>query len=323
MGRIFISYSTVDYQLALQVAHGLESEGLPCFVAKRDLELGLNWIEGVARNLKEAPAVVFLATANSVQSHECQNELREANKRRTPVIPVVVEAAALTDELSLQVGSRQYLDASGHISEWGPRLAAGLRIHLSSGAGATPTASAQSGPNAVAAHPSPMGLRELIAPSTGRKSKPQLYLDFWTLYLKRLHEEHPDWSRANTPSSKNWMFLGSPFKGAFYRTIFRSRARLGHDLYIDAGDEAKNSAMYAELLAARDLFEEAYGSSLTWSDMPGMQACCISDDTAGSVDQVDRHEEQVRWLLDRGDRMRSAVAAFERARGGPRPGGHF
>ena len=70
-------------------------------------------------------------------------------------------------------------------------------------------------------------------------TKTVLYQEFWTTYLERLREEHPDWSRARTPSNQNWMAFPSPIKGTRINPSFAQGGRLRHEIYIDTGDRAQ------------------------------------------------------------------------------------
>jgi len=148
---------------------------------------------------------------------------------------------------------------------------------------------------------------------TGRiGTKTALYREFWTKYLDQMRSEHPDWSRASTPSHQNWMDFPSPIRGTRLNPSFASRARLRSEIYIDTGDAARNDDIYSRLSAQRDVFEAAYGRPLEWEELPNARASRIAeyrDD--GDVVYEDRHDEYIAWFLDAGERMRRALAAIE------------
>lgn len=143
-------------------------------------------------------------------------------------------------------------------------------------------------------------------------TKTALYQEFWRKFLERLREEHPDWSRARTPSSQNWMDFPSHVKGTRLNPSFAQGARLRHELYIDTGDRERNDAIFEHYLAQRDAIEATYGRPLEWEALPNARACRIADyrDDA-DVTYEDRHDEFIAWLMDAGVRMRKALASVD------------
>ena len=143
-------------------------------------------------------------------------------------------------------------------------------------------------------------------------TKAPLYQEFWGRYLGRLRDEHPDWSRARTPSNQNWMDFRSPVRGTRLVTAFANGQRLRHEIYIDAGDRDLNAAIFESLLQQKEQFETEYGRSLHWEELPNARASRIVDyrDDA-DVTFEDQHDEFVDWLFDSGARMRRAIAAVD------------
>lgn len=145
----------------------------------------------------------------------------------------------------------------------------------------------------------------------GSGTKSSLYEEFWTRYLVRLREEHPDWSRARKPSNQNWMDFPSPIKGTRINPSFALGGRLRHEIYIDFGDKLRNEETFEHFLRQRDRFEAEYGRALQWEAMPNAQASRIADyrDDA-DVTLVDRHDEFITWFFDAGVRLRRALSVI-------------
>ena len=143
-------------------------------------------------------------------------------------------------------------------------------------------------------------------------TKTALYREFWTRYLERLRNEHPDWSRARTPSNQNWMDFPSPIKGTRINPSFAQGGRLRHEIYIDTGDRAQNDMIFERLSQQQDLFEAEYGHPLQWEALPNARASRIADyrDDA-DVTFVDRHDEFITWFFDAGVRLRRALSGVE------------
>ncbi|GAB4243807.1 MAG: DUF4268 domain-containing protein [Thermoleophilia bacterium] len=142
---------------------------------------------------------------------------------------------------------------------------------------------------------------------TGGSERAAMYAEFWTRFLERLQESHPNWSRARKPPTANWLGMPSPIKGAVFSAAFTTGQRLRHELYIDTGDSETTLELFRSLEEHREALEGAYGRELTFEELPGKRACRIAEYREGDVEQTDRHEEFIEWLLDAGERLRSAL----------------
>lgn len=143
-------------------------------------------------------------------------------------------------------------------------------------------------------------------------TKTALYQEFWSKYLERIRDEHPDWSRARTPPSQNWMNFPSPIRGTGINPSFAHGGRLRHEIYIDTGDKGRNKEIFEHFLSQRDQFEAEYGRSLEWEELPNARASRIADYRDDSdVSFEDRHDEFISWFIDAGVRMRRAVGAID------------
>jgi hypothetical protein len=141
--------------------------------------------------------------------------------------------------------------------------------------------------------------------------KGALYIQFWTRYLERMREEHPDWSRARKPPSDNWMAFPSPLSGTSLNTAFGRGQRLRHELYIDTGYKERNEEIYQNLLSQQQVLEAAYGGPLSWYEWPEYRACSVADYRDGDVTHTSLHDEYIDWFFDTGTRFRIALAALE------------
>lgn len=138
-----------------------------------------------------------------------------------------------------------------------------------------------------------------------------LYHDFWTRYLERLRTEHPNWTKASTPHTANWISMPSPIRGTGISVSFAAGAKLRHELYIDANDAGFNEHIYQSLAAQKDMLETAYGRQLSWEPLPGRRASRIAEYTAGDVADQDQYNSYIDWFFDAGTRLRRALEAVE------------
>ena len=145
-------------------------------------------------------------------------------------------------------------------------------------------------------------LVELSAPG-----KRQAYLAFWTRFLDRLRERHPDWSKARIPQPDSWFNMPAPIRGTNYAVSFAQGARLRSEFYIDGGDADENLSRFQALQAQREAIESAYGSPLKWEELRGKQACRIADYGDGDVTDTEEHDTYIDWFLDSQTRLRTGV----------------
>jgi len=143
------------------------------------------------------------------------------------------------------------------------------------------------------------------------RGKAPLYQAFWAKFLDRIHQEHPDWTRARAPSTNSWMNMRSPVRGTALVPSFAANARLRSEIYIDTGDGSENEQIFDKLAAQKAEFEAAYGGPLSWEPLKGKQACRIADYTNGDVVNQDEHSAYLDWFIDSGMRLRQALNAMK------------
>ncbi len=150
--------------------------------------------------------------------------------------------------------------------------------------------------------------------------------NFWTRYLERLREEHPDWSKGGTPSIKNWMEFKSPINWMNLKLPINwinlrrpgirlnlTHRRLRHEIYIDTLDKTSNDSIFEHLLQQRKLFETEYGRPLQWEPLPDARACRIAEYREDAdVASEGRYDEFIDWFFDAGVRLRRALSAVVR-----------
>jgi hypothetical protein len=149
-----------------------------------------------------------------------------------------------------------------------------------------------------------------VAASAGSRAgrKATAYAVFWARLLKRLRVEHPDWSRAQKPSSANWFPMPCPFKGgSFYSFTYNQGGRMRSELYIDDPDPDRARGIYDALLRRRTTIEAAYGGQLSWEELSERRACRIADYADGDVLDEEAHDEFIDWFFDAGTRLRRAI----------------
>lgn len=112
----FLSYSRKDQAFAAHLARDLRAHGIHLWFDQLDIAPGDDWDEAIQRALHGARAVVFIVSADSVQSDNVLNELTVAVDSKKWVIPVMIAAVAVP----LRIARMQRID---FVSNYGAALA--------------------------------------------------------------------------------------------------------------------------------------------------------------------------------------------------------
>ena len=108
MADIFISYSSKDEQLANNMCTAFEKEGLSCWIAPRNIQVGKEYGGEIIKGI-EGCKVFFLCLSKS--SNESQHVLREVERavnRKLPIIVYQHEETVLSKSLEYFLASTQW-----------------------------------------------------------------------------------------------------------------------------------------------------------------------------------------------------------------------
>lgn len=128
---VFISYSTKDRHFADAVCHALESRGIRCWYAPRDIPGGADWPASIKQAILDARVMVYLLTENSRVSEDVTREVQHAFRKRKTVIPFRMEDTTANPSLEYYLEHTHWLDAfppplEKHLAE----LVEHVRAHL-------------------------------------------------------------------------------------------------------------------------------------------------------------------------------------------------
>ena len=153
---IFISYSSKDEKIAETIYQALETRGLDCWIASRDVRPGENFQEAIVKALRSANVMLLVFTSNANNSDEIKKELVLAGRNSVTVVPVRVEDVAPNDAFTYEFATRQWIDLftdwERHIELLASRLGQILQAANSGEGGAAAAAS-------IALSPKPVGRR--------------------------------------------------------------------------------------------------------------------------------------------------------------------
>src|ERR1700685_2228522 len=81
---VFLSYASPDAEVANQVCEFLESHGVPCWMAPRDVKPGAAYADAIVRAINEASALVLVLSASAIASEHVRREVERAGSTHKP-----------------------------------------------------------------------------------------------------------------------------------------------------------------------------------------------------------------------------------------------
>lgn len=108
---VFISHSTDDKLVALALCNKLESAGVRCWIAPRDVGPGEEWGKAIVDAITGCPLMVLVFSSKANQSRHIHREVQTAFEKDSIVIPFRVENTQPTGTMEYYLGSVHWLDA--------------------------------------------------------------------------------------------------------------------------------------------------------------------------------------------------------------------
>ena len=108
---VFISYSEKDRPTADQVCAALETNGIRCWIAHRDILAGKDWGGAIIDAINESRVMVLVFSSNSNTSPQIMREVERAVNKEVPSSPCV----------SRMCRSRPWSISSARRTGWRPR----------------------------------------------------------------------------------------------------------------------------------------------------------------------------------------------------------
>jgi hypothetical protein len=108
---VFISYSARDKPVADAVCANLESNGVRCWIAPRDVQAGIAYAESLVSGLSNSRLMILVFSANSNRSPQVLREVERAVSKGLPILPFRIEDAPMSQEMEYYIASQHWLDA--------------------------------------------------------------------------------------------------------------------------------------------------------------------------------------------------------------------
>src|ERR1700757_2058530 len=109
---VFISHSSKDRETADAICVHLESAGIKCWIAPRDIEPGVTWTKGIMQGLENCRVLVLVFSEHANNSGHVEREVAKAFSSGLAVIPFRIKDVLPNQSLSYFLDTIQWLDAS-------------------------------------------------------------------------------------------------------------------------------------------------------------------------------------------------------------------
>ena len=140
---VFVSYSSNDQPTALAVLHGLESAGVRCWIAPRDIEPGAIWAQSIMEGIAGCRVLVVVFSAHANRSPHVINEVDAGVRKGAIVVPFRIEDVMPDGAMEYHLRTRHWLDAlTPDMAEHTSQLATQVASILASHPGSMPTPTA-------------------------------------------------------------------------------------------------------------------------------------------------------------------------------------
>ena len=131
-------------------------------------------------------------------------------------------------------------------------------------------------------------------------SKGERYRVFFQRLIDSLREDHR-FTTAQLGQAQNWYSFSSGYGRMFkYSASFTRQHQARIEVYIDPGDASDSRVLFDSLKEQKESIESALGYVFDWQPLEGKQACRITTDRDGTIDDSDDVLEEIHdWMVKR------------------------
>lgn len=130
MHVVFISYASNERKLADALCSTLESRGIRCWIAPRDVAPGKNYGEEIVDAIGVSRAVVLMLSSSSNTSAQVLREAERAVSKNVPIVTFRIEEVEPSKQLEYFISTYHWLDGIGSDFEASSRELADAIGHL-------------------------------------------------------------------------------------------------------------------------------------------------------------------------------------------------
>jgi TolB-like protein/tetratricopeptide (TPR) repeat protein len=153
---VFVSYASQDTEIANTVCRELESRGIRCWIAPRDVAPGALYADAIVRAINEAKVLLIVLSQSAVASAHVGREVERAASKHKQIIALRIDAAPLSPALEYFLSESQWIDVAALGMP-------GALVKLKEAVGQESTMASSANPGASVGARNPVGL-------TGRRA---------------------------------------------------------------------------------------------------------------------------------------------------------
>jgi TolB-like protein/Tfp pilus assembly protein PilF len=109
---VFLSYASHDTEIANTVCRELESRGIRCWIAPRDVAPGALYADAIVRAINESKVLLIVLSQSAVASSHVGRELERAASKGKQIIALRIDTAPLSPELEYFLSNSQWIDVA-------------------------------------------------------------------------------------------------------------------------------------------------------------------------------------------------------------------
>jgi hypothetical protein len=109
--EVFISYSQPDRECAFEMVARLESQGIICWIAPRDIAPSADWAAEIMDAISSARAMILIFSAHSNHSPQVRREVERAVHKELSILPFRIEDVLPSKSLEFFLSTQHWMDA--------------------------------------------------------------------------------------------------------------------------------------------------------------------------------------------------------------------
>lgn len=114
--EVFLSHASTDAKEAKRVCEFLESNGIECFIAPRDIRVGNEYAEELVNGIDNSKVMVLMLSNDSNNSPHVLREVERAVSKSIPVLVYKLEDVELSKSMEYFLMTHQWMDATSEDS---------------------------------------------------------------------------------------------------------------------------------------------------------------------------------------------------------------
>ncbi len=142
MSKVFISYGSKNRKVAEGLCAHLESHGIPCWMAPRDISSGV-YAGEITRAIKAADVFVVICSKETRESDHVKNEVNLAVNNTGLILPYCLDDTPFDDDLEYYLSSKQRIISGGVLEKDYQRIESIIREYRGEDAAAAATPASQ------------------------------------------------------------------------------------------------------------------------------------------------------------------------------------